>query len=98
MSGVRVQADQEWTQQQKRDTTAAPQTDHHSHSGSPDAASTLWGLECLPADLCRSLGGVSTCPSTVSDRLLQWSGRQDVGLWHPRPDRVCGVSLLALWA
>ena len=40
-------------------TTASPQS-QPPHSVDADAGSTRTGVECLPADFCRSLGGVST--------------------------------------
>src|SRR6266536_2020673 len=83
---ARVQADAGWTKRMKRGTTAAPSTAHPPNSVHPDDATTLWGLECLPADLCRALGGVSTRPSAVSDRLLRWPSGQDAGVWQPGQD------------
>src|SRR2546426_23184 len=73
----------------KRGTTAAPSTAHPPNSVHPDDATTLWGLECLPADLCRALGRVSTRPSAVSDLLLRWPSGQDAGVWKPGQEGLC---------
>ena len=40
---------------------------HSLNSVRAYACSTLAGLECLPADLCRPLGAVSICPSALPD-------------------------------
>src|SRR5229473_1376302 len=84
--GDRRQADEGWTTRLKRGTTAALSQSYPPHSVRPDDCSTLAGLECLQADLCRSLGGVSTRPSAVSDPVLRWSSGQDARLWQPRED------------
>src|SRR3989442_15604749 len=81
----------------KRGTTAAPSTYHPPNSVQPDDGTTLWGLECLPADLCRALGCVSTRPSAVSDLLLRWPSSQDAGVWQPGQDGLCRVPLPAVW-
>src|SRR5437870_11800494 len=81
----------------KRGTTAAPSTAHPPNSVHPDDATTLWGLECLPADLCRALGCVSTRPSAVSDLLLRWPRGQDAGVWQSGQDGLCRVPLPAVW-
>src|SRR5438034_10348565 len=57
------------------------------HSVDADAYSTLPGLECLSADLCRSLGGVSARPSALSDPLLRRSGGEDARVWQSGKDR-----------
>src|SRR5262245_60109867 len=71
VEGGPVKADAGWTGWVKRGTTAAPQLNQHPNSVRRDGGRTLAGLERLPADLCRSLGGVSTRPSTLPDPLLQ---------------------------
>src|SRR5216683_3545374 len=95
--GDRRQADEGWTTRLKRGTTAALSQSYPPHSVRPDDCSTLAGLECLQADLCRSLGGVSTRPSAVSDPVLRWSSGQDARLWQPRDDGLRRIPLLALW-
>jgi hypothetical protein len=67
---TQVQADEGWTERMKRGTTASPQQDQPLYAVRPDAGTTLGGLEHLQADLCRSLGGVPTCPSALPDVLL----------------------------
>src|SRR5207245_8279951 len=81
----------------KRGTTAAPSTYHPPNSVQPDDGTTLWGLECLPADLCRALGRVSTRPSAVSDLLLRWPGGQDACVWQSGKDGVRRILLAAVW-
>src|SRR5712691_1112807 len=81
----------------KRGTTASPSTYHPPNSVQPDDDTTLWGLECLPADLCRSLGRVSMRPSALSDLLLRWPGGQDARVWQPGQDGVHRIPLLAVW-
>src|SRR5216683_1624778 len=95
--GDRRQADAGWTKRVNRGTTAAPSQSYHPHSVRPDDCSTLAGLECLQADLCRSLEHVSTRPSAVSDPVLRWSSGQDARLWQPREDGLRRIPLLALW-
>ena len=68
--GARMKTDEGWTKRVKRGTTASPSQSYHPHSVRPDDGSTLAGLECLQADLCRALGRVSTRPSALPDRLL----------------------------
>src|SRR6266567_7915122 len=94
---ARVQADAGWTKRMKRGTTAAPSTAHPPNSVHPDDATTLWGLECLPADLCRALGRVSTRPSALSNVVLRRPGGQDAGVWQPGQDGLCRVPLPAVW-
>src|SRR5207249_3744140 len=79
-----------------RGTTASPSQSYHPHSVRRDGGRTLAGLECLQADLCRSLGGVSTRPSALSDILLRWPGGQDARVWQPGQDGVPRIPLLAL--
>jgi len=86
-----------WTKRVTRGTTAAPHTYQHPHSGRRDGGRTVSGLECLPADLCRALGRVSTRPSAVSDLLLRWPSGQDAGVWQPGQDGLCRVPLPAVW-
>src|SRR5438128_254594 len=81
----------------KRGKTASPSTDHPPNSVQPDDDTTLWGLECLPADLCRALGRVSTRPSALSDLLLRWPGGQDAGVWQSGKDGVRRIPLPAVW-
>src|SRR5712691_12259163 len=70
----------------KRGKTASPQQDQHPNSVRPDDGPTLGGLEHLQADLCRSLGAVSTRPSALPDVLLRWPGGQDARVWQPGKD------------
>ena len=84
--GDRVQADEGWTERVKRGKNAAPQTCQHLNSVRPDDCSTLWGLERLPADLCRALGRVYTRPSALPDVLLRWPGGQDARVRQPGKD------------
>jgi hypothetical protein len=86
---ARGQTEEGWTQRGKRGTTASSQTSSHPNSVHLDDATTLWGLECLQADLCGLLGDISTCPSTLSDCLLRCAGGEDAGLWQPGKDRLC---------
>src|SRR5881397_1241745 len=51
---ARVQTEEGWTKRGKRGTTASSQTSSHPNSVHLDDATTLWGLECLQADLCGS--------------------------------------------
>src|SRR5712692_11398246 len=81
----------------KRGKTASPSTDHPLNSVQLDDDTTLWGLECLPAGLCRSLGRVSTRPSALSDLLLRWPGGQDAGVWQSGKDGVRRIPLPAVW-
>ena len=97
VEGGPMKADAGWTGRVKRATTAAPQPDQHPNSVRRDGGRTLARLERLQADLCRSLGGVSTRPSTLPDLLLQWSGGQDAGVWQPGADGLCRIPLLAVW-
>src|SRR5216683_5109478 len=93
---VRMKAVVGWTKRVKRGTTAAPQTSHPPNSVQPDDDTTLWGLECLSADLCRPLGRVSTRPSTLPDVVLRWPGGQDAQLWQSGADGLPRISLPAL--
>src|SRR5437588_1720645 len=68
--GAPTKADEGWTKQVNRGTTASPRTYEHPNSVRPDDCSTLSGLEYLQADLCRSLGAVSTRSSAISDVVL----------------------------
>src|SRR5712691_8189025 len=68
--GARVKTDEGWTTRVNRGTTAAPSQTYLPNSVRPDDCSTLAGLECLQADLCGSLGRVSTRPSALPDHLL----------------------------
>src|SRR5215468_12099178 len=95
--GARETTDVGWTTRMKCGTTAAPQHADHPHSVRSDAGSTLAGLECLQADLCRPLGAVSTRPSALSNGVLRGSGGEDARLWQSRDDGLCRVPLLALW-
>ena len=90
------EADEGWTTRLKHGTTSSPQPSDSPDSVQSDDATTRWGLECLQTDFCRSLGPVSTCPSTVSDVLLQWSGSQDAGMWQPRTEGLHCLPLPAL--
>src|SRR5437016_2099855 len=54
----------------RRGRTAASTLYPDLNSVRPYADSTLPGLECLPADFCRSLVAISARPSTLSDPLL----------------------------
>jgi len=47
-----IEADEEWTKRVNRGTTASPQQSYHPHSVRPHDGPTLWGLECLQANLC----------------------------------------------
>ena len=94
-----MNAEEEWTARRSRGTTTAPQQSHPPHSVDSDAGSTLTGLECLSADLCRSLGGVSARPSALSDApttMVWW--RKMLACGNPDEDRVYGIPLPALWA
>ena len=93
-----MNAGEEWTERRSRGQPRLHNNLPPPHSVDSDACSTLRGLERLSADLCRSLGGVSARPSTLSDPLLQWSGGQDARLWQPHEDRVHGIPLSALWS
>src|SRR6266568_3228115 len=84
--GARVQAEKGWTTRMKHDTTASPQQSDDPNSVRSDAGTTLRGLEYLQADLCRSLGGLSTRPSALPAVLLRGAGSQDARLWQPRED------------
>src|SRR5499427_1264236 len=97
MRVVWVQAEEGWTKRRKRDTTASSPTDHHLHSVEPDDDPPLWGLECLPADLCRALGHVCPRPSALPDALLRGPGSEDAGVWHPGADGLCRIPLPAVW-
>src|SRR6266702_1867305 len=79
--GAPVNADEGWTERVKHGKNVAPQTCQHLNSVRPDDCSTLWGLERLPADLCRALGRVYTRPSALPDVLLRWPGGQDARVW-----------------
>ncbi len=81
----------------KRGRTAASTLYPDLNSVRPSADSTLPGLECLPADFCRSLGDISARPSALSDPLLGWSGGQEARVRAAREDGLCGVPLLAVW-
>ena len=67
------------------------------HSVDAEAYSTLPGLECLAADFCRPLEGLSARPSALSDALLGWSGGQEAGVRAARQEGLCGVPLPAVW-
>src|SRR5215472_4124689 len=95
--GAWVQAEEGWTKRRTRDTTASSPPDHHLHAVEPDDAPPLWGLECLPADLCRALGRVCPRPSPLSDTLLRGPGGQDAGVWQPGADGLCRIPLPAVW-
>src|SRR5262245_51332063 len=95
--GDHVQADEGWTKWLNRGTTASPSQSYHPNSVRRDGGRTLAGLECLQADLCRSLGGVSTRPPAVSDLVLRWPGSQDARVWQPRQDGLCRIPLPAVW-
>src|SRR5712691_2043825 len=95
--GDRVPTDGGWTKRGNRGTTAAPQQSYHPNSVRPDDCSTPAGLECLQADLCRSLGRVSTRPSALSDVVLRWPGGQDARVWESRADGVHRIPLPAVW-
>ena len=97
MRGSRVQAEQGWTTRLKHDTTASLQQADAPNSVRADAGTTLWGLECLPADLCRSLGHVCPRPSALPDALLRGLGGQDAGVWQPGTDGLCRIPLPAVW-
>src|SRR6266567_1551531 len=79
--GAPVNANEGWTERVKHGKNVAPQTCQHLNSVRPDDCSTLWGLERLPADLCRALGRVYTRPSALPDVLLRWPGGQDARVW-----------------
>src|SRR3954464_9106474 len=84
---------------QRGGAVVQPRHRHHPippHSVDADAYSTLPALECLSADLCRSLGGVSVRPSALSDPLLRRSGAEDARVWQSGKERVHRVSLSAL--
>src|SRR5262245_5806653 len=66
------------------------------HSVDVDACRTCTGVACLPADLCRALGGVPAGPCALSDPLLCWAGSPEAGLWPASPDRRQRVSLSGL--
>src|SRR6266581_5110986 len=65
-----VKTDAGWTKRVNRGKTASPQPYQHPNSVQRDDGTTLWGLERLQADLYRSLGRVSTHPSTLPAVLL----------------------------
>src|SRR4029453_7692024 len=67
--GCPVHTGEEWTVRRRRGTTTVPSQSSPPHSVDADAGSTRTGLECLSANLCRSLGGVSAYPSALSDAL-----------------------------
>jgi hypothetical protein len=69
--GCPVHTGEEWTVRRYRGTTTVPSQSSPHHSVDADAGSTRTGLECLSANLCRSLGGVSAYPSALSDSLLR---------------------------
>jgi len=75
-----------WTERMRRGRTAASPLCHDLNSVRPYACSALAGLERLQADLCRSLGAVSTRPCTLPDGVLRWPGGQDAGVWQSRED------------
>src|SRR5439155_25726093 len=85
--------EEEWTARRSRGTTTASPQPQPPHSVDADAGSIRTGVQCLPADLCRSLGGVSTRPSTLSAPLLRGPRAQDARLWEPHEDGFCRVSL-----
>src|SRR3989442_5472050 len=70
----------------KRGKTASPSTSHPPNSVQPDDDPPLWGLECLPADLCRALGRVCPRPSALPDALLRGPGGEDARVWQPGTD------------
>src|SRR5882672_2948057 len=78
-------------------TTAAPSPSSPPHSVPSDSGSTLAGLACLHADLCRSLGGVSTRPCARSAPLFRWPGGAHARVWHSGKARRPQVLLSALW-
>src|SRR5215475_5154248 len=86
--GARVKTDEGWTRRLKRGTTAAPPPAYPPNSVPSAAGSPLAGLECLPADLCRALGGVSTRPSARPERLLGGPGGDEAGGWPSGAERV----------
>ena len=71
--GCPVHTGEEWTVRRCRGTTTVPSQSSPPQAVDADAGSTRTGLECLSANLCRSLGGVSTYPSALSDSLLRRS-------------------------
>src|SRR5713101_409431 len=81
----------------KRGKTASPSTEHPLNSVQLDDDTTLWGLECLPAGLCRALGRVSTRPSALSDVVLRWPGGQDARGWESREDGGHRIPLPSGW-
>src|SRR5690349_24436139 len=91
--GSPVTPEEEWTARRSCGTSTASPQPQPPHSVDADAGSTRTGVECLPADLCRALGGVSTRPSTLSDPLLRCPRAPDARLWESYEDGLCRVSL-----
>ena len=86
-----VPAEEEWTVRMKRGRTEASTLYPDLNSVRLYADSTLPGLECLPADFCRSLGDISARPSALSDPLLSLQRHFSVlAKFAPLETRFCG--------
>src|SRR3989441_8412783 len=68
--GAPVNVDEGWTERVKCGKNAAPQKLQYPNSVRPDDCSTRSGLERLPTDLCRALGGVQGVTSSLQSTLL----------------------------
>src|SRR5712691_10746719 len=68
--GAPVNVDEGWTERVKCGKNASPQKLQYPNSVRPDDCSTRAGLERLPTDLCRALGGVQGVTSSLQSTLL----------------------------